>query len=353
MKEGFFRNKRILVTGHTGFKGSWLTLWLNTIGADVVGFSLDPPSNPYLYKFFDSNLREKLTNIRGDIRKATDISRVVKEYEPEIVFHLAAQPILRSSYKHPVTTYITNTIGTLNLLDALRKFGDAKAIVNVTTDKVYANLGKKHAYKEDEKLGGNDPYSSSKACSELITQAYYQSFFSGIGVATARAGNVIGGGDWGKYRIVPYLLSSQTQNKTIIIRKEDQNAIRPWTYILDILNGYLTLGEKLYRDQRRYSGAWNFASGYVKTVRNLLDEFSKYWNIKYTIKESRIQEEKVLLLNSMKSRTELGWKPIVNFERGVKDTAYWYSYFYTNHRKDQIYKYSLGLLNDFRNRLHG
>lgn len=351
MREGFFRKKKVLITGHTGFKGSWLTLWLDTLGAEIVGFSLNPPSRPYLYQLLEFS--KNVVNVRGDIRKITDISKVVREYEPDIIFHLAAQPILRYSYDFPLDTYITNSIGTLNLLEAVRKFGETRAIVNVTTDKVYANTGKNHAYGEEEKLGSNDPYSSSKACSELITQAYHQSFLSGIGVATTRSGNVMGGGDWGRYRIIPYLLSSQIHDKTLIIRKTDKDDVRPWTYIFDVLNGYLTLGERLYERPQRYSGAWNFGTNYVKTVMDLLKEFSAYWSIKYEIRESVIKEEKTLLLNTAKSRAYLGWKPITSFNKGVKDTAAWYNDFYNNKNRVAISMYSQEQLNDFRHRLHG
>ena len=351
MRGGFFKNKTVLITGHTGFKGSWLSLWLDTLGANIIGFSLNPPSRPYLYPFLKFN--GEIINIRGDIRKLANISKVIRDYEPQIVFHLAALPILRISYEFPVDTYITNTVGTLNLLEAVRKFGKANAVINVTTDKVYANIGKKHAYKENEKLGGDDPYSSSKACSELITQSYQQSFFSGIGVATARAGNVMGGGDWGKFRIIPYLLSSHVQNRTLKIRKTDKDDVRPWTFIFDVLNGYLSLGEKLYERPKRYSGGWNFGSGYVKTVMNLVNGFSAYWPIKYKIVKSDIQEEEMLLLDSTKSEEELGWKPLIDFREGVKETAYWYSNFYKNHSKDFVTNYSLERLADFKKRLYG
>ena len=350
MRESFFKNKRVLITGHTGFKGSWMTLWLNALGAEVVGFSMTPPSKPYLYQSlkFENNV----VNIRGDIRKPSTILKAVRDYEPELVFHLAAMPIVRSGYELPLDTYMTNSIGTLNLLEAVRKFGKTKAVINITTDKVYANGGKKHAYKEYEKLWSNDPYSSSKVCSELITQSYHHSFFSGIGMGTARAGNVIGGGDWGRYRIIPYLLSSQVRNSTLAIRKTDKDAIRQWTYILDVLNGYLSLGEKLYKYPTKYSGAWNFGSTYVRTVMDLIKEFSKHWRIKYKIEGSKIKEEPVLLINSAKSMEKLNWKPLISFRDSVKNTADWYSNFYsTNNRKD-ITEYSLEQLNDFRRRLH-
>ena len=212
----FYKNKQVLVTGHTGFIGSWLTLWLTELGADVIGFSLKPPSNPYHYRFL--GLEDKVTNVRGDIRKKDQVLNLIKKHEPEVVFHLAARPILLDSYIDPIDTYITNAIGTLNLLDAIRRTGKTKAILNMTTDKVYENKGTRVAYKEDDKLGGYDPYSSSKACSELITKSYKNSFLSDAGVATVRAGNIIGGGDWGALRLMPDLILSHVNNNTITIR---------------------------------------------------------------------------------------------------------------------------------------
>ncbi len=348
MKESFFKNKRVLITGHTGFKGSWLTLWLDQLGADITGFSLNPPSNPYHYKFLE--LENKIADVHGDIRKAEDVAKAVRDYEPQMIFHLAAHPILLSSYSDPVDTYMTNTIGSLNVLEAARKFGNVRSFVNVTTDKVYANIGKMDAYKEGEPLGSNDPYSSSKACSELITQTYRQSFLSDTGVTTARAGNVMGGGDWGKYRVIPDLVQSYVHKKEIEIRHPD--AIRPWTHVFDILNGYLTLGEMAYERPKEYSGPWNFASGVVKTVEDLVKEFSNHWSIRYRIGKAKLHEDKLLLLNSDKSRKRLKWKPLLDFETSVKMTVDWYAYFYNNTRdKKPISRYSLLQLNNFRNNL--
>ena len=350
MRQNFFKGKSVLITGNTGFVGSWLTLWLDELGADITGFSLLPPSKPYHYGFLE--FRSKVTDIRGDIRKISAISKAVRDHEPEIIFHLAAQPILLCSYKKPVETYVTNAIGTLNLLESCRKFGKTNVVVNVTTDKVYANTGKMRAYKEDDKLGSNnDPYSTSKACSELITQAYYQSLLSDMGVATARAGNIMGGGDWGRYRIIPDLVYSDQNGRMVTLRNPD--AIRPWTYIFDVLNGYLTLGEKLYENPARYSGAWNFGPDSIKTVEGLVSEFSKYLKIKYKTGKGKLHEDKIILLDSTKSRKELEWKPKVDFNSAVKETAEWYSYFYNNRNKENITRYSLKQLDSFRKRLHG
>ncbi len=330
----FFRNKKILITGHTGFVGSWMTLWLNMLEADLIGFSLNPPSNPSHYELL--GLDKDIVDIRGDIRDKKVISSTIKEHEPEIIFHLAAQPILLRSYGSPIETYMTNAIGTLNLLEALREEDAVKAIINVTTDKVYENLGRKEPYKENDKLGGNDPYSSSKACSELITKAYKESFFAGTGVATARAGNIIGGGDWGEKRIVTDIVNARMKKTKLIIRNPE--AVRPWSNVLDIINGYLILCENLYRNPEEYSGAWNFSAGETKTVLDLVNEFSMHWNIECEIKrpEKKLEEE-LLLLDSGKSRTKLKWKPKMSFEESVKQTALWFDSFFKDSNKMKTY----------------
>jgi CDP-glucose 4,6-dehydratase len=343
----FYKNKKILITGHTGFVGSWLTLWLSNSGAEVIGFSLNPPSKPYLYRIL--NLEDKITNIRGDIRNRNKVESIIKEYRPEIVMHLAAQPILLKSYEEPINTYLTNVIGTLNLLEANRKNDNLKAILNVTSDKVYENVKQRKGYVEENKLGGYDPYSSSKSCSEIVTNAYKNSFYNEIGVATARAGNIIGGGDWGENRLVPGLVESSINKKRIFIRHP--KSIRPWTHIFDILNGYLTLTNAAYNNPEKYSDSWNFSTKYRKSVRDVINEFSKYFKINYKIKADVRHEEDILLLNSVKARRLLGWKSKVGFEEAVRLTAEWYNNFYNN-RKD-IYEYSVGQLAKFEKGLNG
>lgn len=338
----FFKNKKILITGHTGFVGSWLTLWLNMLEADVVGFSLDPPSKPYHYELlgFDNDI----TEIRGDIRNENEVLGVIKEHMPEIVLHLAAQPILLRSYDSPVDTYMTNVIGTLNLLEASRKAGGTKAIINVTTDKVYENLNREEPYREEDRLGGADPYSSSKACSELITRTYNESFFTDIGVATARAGNIIGGGDWGGKRIITDIVNAERKKIMLTIRNPE--AIRPWSDVLDIVNGYLMLCENLYLDPKGYFGAWNFSANETKTVLDLVKEFSMYWKIKYEVKRPKKKlEEEILLLDSTKSRTRLNWKPKMSFGESVKQTALWFDTFFKDDSK--IREYSTERVGDF------
>ena len=347
MKAGFYKNKRIFITGHNGFVGSWLTLWLDKVGADITGFSLSPPSKPCHYDLL--GLDKKINNIRGDVRKVADLTRAIREYEPQIIIHLAAQAILLKSYEDPVGTYSTNFIGTLNVLEAARKSSSTEAILNVTSDKVYENVKSRDPYKEKDKLGGYDPYSSSKACSELVTQAYRNSFLSGIGVATARAGNILGGGDWGAYRLMPDLMNSYLKGNKVIVRNPD--AIRPWTYILDVLNGYLVLTEKLYKNPKQYSEGWNFSSPYRKTVIDLIREFTKNYPINYKIIKAKDHEDKVLLLDAAKARKRLNWEPIMGFDETVRDTASWYNYFYKCHDKG-IGDYSKQQLRQFEERLH-
>lgn len=346
MNETFYKNKQILITGHTGFVGSWLTLWLSSVGADVVGFSLNPPSTPYFYKML--KFGNKVTNIRGDIKKKDKIESVVKEYAPEIVIHLAAQPILLKSYVDPVNTYLTNAVGTLNLLEANRKNDDLKAILNVTSDKVYENVGQTKGYAETDRLGGYDPYSSSKTCSEVITSAYRDSFYNGTGIATARAGNIIGGGDWGENRLIPGLIESAIKKKTILIRHP--KSIRPWTHILDILNGYLILTEKICKNPSQYSGQWNFSSRYTKSVAEVIDELTEYFKVKYKIKFDKRHEENILLLDPSKSEEILAWESVVSFREAIKSTAEWYKEFYNN--RERIQEYSLKEIKRF-GRLYG
>ena len=345
MTPNFYKNKSILVTGHTGFVGSWLSLWLNQKMADITGLSLNIPSNPYHYKLLDL---ARVKSIRCDIRDRKAVAKIIKDCEPDMVFHLAAQPILLKSYENPVETYLTNVIGTLNLLEACRNSGSTKAVVNVTTDKVYENKKQMKAYVESDRLGGHDPYSSSKACSEFVTAAYRDSFLSGIGVATARAGNILGGGDWGAHRLMPDLFSAGNNGRKVVIRHKD--SVRPWTHVLDILNGYLTLGESLYKNPKAYSEAWNFSSKQIKTVVDVINEMSKYYKVRYTIKEGKQNEEKLLLLDSAKARKRLGWKPKLDFRQSIKLTASWYNVFYKN---QDAADFSEKQLREFQKRLHG
>ena len=253
---GFWAGKRVFLTGHTGFKGSWLSLWLQTMGAKVTGFALAPPTSPSLFEA--ARVADGMTSIIGDIRDAAALKDALVAADSEIVLHMAAQPLVRASYDDPVGTYATNVMGTVHLLEAVRAAASVRACVVVTTDKCYENREWAWGYREDEPMGGFDPYSNSKGCSELVTSAYRRSFFqhSGIALGSARAGNVIGGGDWAADRLVPDILRAFEQNKPVVIR--NPNATRPWQHVLEPLSGYLVLAERLYNDGQAFAEGWNF-----------------------------------------------------------------------------------------------
>ena len=324
----FWKGKKVFITGHTGFKGSWLSFWLQEMGAEITGYALDPPTIPNLFELL--NLKPRLKSIQGDVRDLKFIKKHIKGID--IVFHLAAQPLVRESYKNPVETYTTNVVGILNLLEAFRGHETLKAIVNVTTDKCYENRGRpKAAYKENEPMGGFDPYSNSKACSELVTDSYRKSFYhSGakIGVATARAGNVIGGGDFASDRLIPDCIRGIMNKEKIIVRNPDST--RPWQHVLEPLSGYLMLAESLCESPKEFSEGWNFGPNPkdAKTVRNIMDAFCKFWgnDAKYEIKKDpgAPHEADYLKLDSSKSRKKLLWRPRWNSETAVKKVVEWH-----------------------------
>ena len=307
----FWKDKRVFLTGHTGFKGSWLSLWLQSIGADVHGFALSPPTQPAL--FSEANVGVDMTSSFGDIGDFKHLMDVMGKYQPDIIFHGAAQPLVRFSYKYPIETYVTNVLGTVHVLEAARQVGTAKAIVNITTDKCYEIQDKKLGYCEEDTLGGHDPYSSSKACSELISSTYRESYFenSGISLATARAGNVIGGGDWAVDRLVPDILRSFEKGQSVLVR--NPHAIRPWQHVLEPLSGYIMLAEKLFSD-KNFAEGWNFGP-------NDEDARSVQWIVEYMVASWKQgvgwksdegvhpHEANVLKLNITKSRNRLGWSP--------------------------------------------
>lgn len=326
----FWKNKKVLITGHTGFKGSWLSIWLHELGANVCGYSLEPNTEPSLFKL--ANIEQLLHSNIGDIRDLPHLQQVFSEFEPEIVFHMAAQPLVRESYVNPVDTYSTNVMGTVNILESVRFCPSVKAIVNVTTDKVYENKEWNWGYREIDRLGGYDPYSNSKACSELVTSSYTSSFFNpekyeqhGVAVGTARAGNVIGGGDWSKDRLIPDIIKSINNNEKIIIR--NPSAVRPWQHVLEPLQGYLMLAEKLYLEGVKWNGAWNFGPKESNlTVKELLNIFianiNKKIDIEYT--QSILQETNILKLNCEKAMTSLKWIPRADSNTNVLKALRWY-----------------------------
>ncbi len=317
-----YKGKTVLITGDTGFKGSWLALWLLNLGANVVGFALSPKTEKDNYAV--CNLGDKLTHIDGDIRNYKSISKVFFEYEPEIVFHLAAQALVMESYKDPLNTFSTNVMGTVNLFEAIRHTPSVKVAINITSDKCYENNEWIYGYREIDPLGGKDPYSASKGASELVTSSYLRSFFNQDGsasIASARAGNVIGGGDWAENRIFPDCMRALINNKPIAIRNPE--AVRPWQHVLEPLSGYLTLGSLLYTKGKKYSGAWNFGplSKNMISVKKLVEEALKQWGSGEYIIESKLsknEEARLLHLDISKAVNELGWHPVLDFRQTLK-----------------------------------
>jgi CDP-glucose 4,6-dehydratase len=326
MNPAFWRGRRVFLTGHTGFKGGWLSLWLAQQGAKVSGFSLAPAAAP---NFFETaRVGEVLvTHETGDIRDAGLLARAMARAEPEIVFHLAAQSLVRPSYAAPVETYATNVMGTVHLLEAARGIPGIAAIVNVTSDKCYENRETAHRYAEDDAMGGYDPYSSSKGAAELVSAAYRRSYFSepGPALASARAGNVIGGGDWAEDRLVPDFFRALDEGKPLVIRSP--HAVRPWQHVLEPLSGYLRLAEMLAEDGGAYAGGWNFGpdAASEQTVGFVADELARRMGGTVEIAQTPQPHEAGLLrLNSAKARTKLGWTPRWTLETALARTADWH-----------------------------
>ncbi|SDF90544.1 CDP-glucose 4,6-dehydratase [Paraburkholderia phenazinium] len=333
----FWQGRRVFLTGHTGFKGSWLALWLQRLGAQVTGYALEAPTQPSLFE--EARVADGLEHILGDVRDAGAVRAAMERAQPEVVFHLAAQSLVRHSYAEPVETYATNVMGTVHVLDAARRIGSVRAVVNVTTDKCYENLETERAYRESDVLGGRDPYSNSKACSELVTQAYRQSFFApgatsrpngvhSTGIATARAGNVIGGGDWAVDRLVPDLLRAFDQGVPAIVRRP--HAVRPWQHVLEPLAGYLTLAERLYAQPQQYSGAWNFGprpddmrpvDAIAAALTSALGEHAAYV---VQAEAGAPHEAGLLLLDAAKARGELDWDSALELEEALRWIAEWH-----------------------------
>jgi CDP-glucose 4,6-dehydratase len=322
----FWRGRRVCITGHTGFKGSWLALWLQALGAQVHGYALAPLAGPNL--FTQAGIADGLDGQTiADIRDADMLRRAVLAAEPEILFHLAAQPLVRRSYREPVETYAVNVLGTVNLLEAVRACPSVRAIVNVTTDKCYANNGSPCAFREDDALGGHDPYSSSKACAELVTAAYRDSFLqaAGTAVATARAGNVIGGGDWSPDRLLPDFFRAAQAKRALEVRYPE--AIRPWQHVLEPLVGYLLLAERLFSDGSRFAGGWNFGpvEADAKPVRWILDHLTArlpgtHWK---SVGGAHPHEAQRLRLDSSKAAAQLGWRPRWDLVSALDRTVEW------------------------------
>lgn len=326
MNRDFWKGKRVLITGHTGFKGSWLSMWLRRLGAEVFGIALDPPTDPSMYEIADIIHAISLNNdYRCNLRIFSD-SEIVYHIDADIIFHLAAQPIVLRSYEYPVETFETNIMSTVHLLEAARST-TAKAIVVITTDKVYEDQDI-YPYRETDRLGGHDPYSASKACVELIVESYRRSFFfkTDTRIATARAGNVIGGGDFGEHRLVPDIVRAWLKNETLQIR--NPNAVRPWQHVLDPLAGYMALAERLCSPEGKdFEGGWNFgpSSKDILTVGRLVDMITGATaNIETEIVNNPAKETDCLLLDSTKSRRLLNWRPRYDVLKAISETAVWY-----------------------------
>ena len=330
---GFYRGKKVLVTGHTGFKGSWLCEVLLAMGADVSGYSLAPNTSPNLYTAL--GLEKRVAGHLGDIRDYAPLAKAFGKTRPEMVFHLAAQPLVRDSYDDPLYTFSTNVMGTANVLECMRQRPGVKAAVIITTDKVYeAKEGKPH--KETDVLGGYDPYSSSKVCAEHVTRCYTRSFFNPKNgtktlIASARAGNVIGGGDWSKDRLVPDIVRSIFEKKEPVALRNPE-AVRPWQHVLDPLFGYLVLAKKLHEGDRKAVGAWNFApekESFITTEKLVTEAIKRIGNGSYVVKkEPGKHETGILKLDASKAKKELGWKPMLGIDESLEWTLEWYKSFY-------------------------
>jgi len=331
MNPAFWQGKKVFLTGHTGFKGGWLSLWLQKLGAQVTGYSLHAPTNP---SFFDSALvADGMTSIIGDIRDGTALKAAMHAAASEIVIHMAAQSLVRRSYVDPLETYSTNVMGTVHLLEAVRQCSTVRAVVNVTTDKCYENKEWIWAYRENESMGGYDPYSNSKGCAELVTSAYRNSFFNpkqyvqhGVALATARAGNVIGGGDWATDRLIPDTLTAFAQGKPVVIRSP--RAVRPWQHVMEPLHGYLILAERLYQDGANFAEAFNFGprSDDTKSVEWVVRKLSTFWGERasWSVDVGEHPHEAIFLrLDISKAEHYLDWRPRLNLEQALQLTVDW------------------------------
>lgn len=361
-----YKGKKVFVTGHTGFKGGWLVLWLKSLGAEVLGYSLKPNTNPALFGV--CSLDKQIKSVFGNILDVEKLERTMKEFNPDVVFHLAAQPLVRLSYLEPVSTYQTNVIGTLNVLEAARKCSNVKVFVNITTDKCYENKEVARGYKEDEPMGGYDMYSSSKGCVEIMSSSYRRSFLKGgnpYAMATARAGNVIGGGDWAEDRLIPDCVRAiegdTTKNNsstyqpinlsTIVIR--NPIAVRPWQHVLEPLSGYLLLGQKLFESGLKYAQGFNFgpAEESVLTVADVAQKVVKYYGKGEVVigEKSDLHEANLLMLNVEKAKEVLGWIPTYTAEEAIKETVEWYKRFYAG---EQMLDFTLNQIKVYEERIN-
>lgn len=350
-----YEGKTVLITGHTGFKGSWLTLWLQKLGAKVVGYSLEPPSFPSMFNLL--NLNESIISIHGDIRDFNTLLNTMQEHKPDIMFHMAAQALVRPSYDDPIATYSTNVLGTATVMEAVRKYKRLKAFINVTSDKCYENNEWVWGYREEDRMGGSDPYSSSKGCAELVFSSFLRSYFP---IATykkehttlcgsVRAGNVIGGGDWGKDRLIPDCVTSLHNNKPISLRFP--NAIRPWQHVLEPLSGYLYLGAQLLNEKQEFVDGWNFGPSEDSAweVERVVQHIIKVWGKgDYTISSTQNPHEaNWLKLDCSKARQILGWHPTWLANEAIEHTINWYKMYYNDAPSNDLLELSLNTIRIF------
>ncbi len=352
ISNNFWKNKKVLITGHTGFKGSWLTIWLESMGAKIVGVSLDPLNEKNLYDL--AKIGKKIKSLRCDIRNRDELKKIFSRSKPEIVFHLAAQPLVIKSYKNPVETYETNFMGTLNILESIRNISSVKACIVVTSDKCYQNNEWNWGYRENDPLGGHDPYSSSKGSCELLVNSYRLSYFTGKNktkIASVRAGNVIGGGDFSDDRLIPDAVNSFVSKKILKIRSP--KSTRPWQHVLEPLGGYILLAQKLISKNSHFDQAWNFGPypEDIRTVRDVIDIFVKKWGkeFKYKIEKSKnIHEAKLLSLDCSKAIHEMKWRPNWNLEKAIEHTVNWYKAYL---QKEDLYNITLIQINEYLNQI--
>jgi CDP-glucose 4,6-dehydratase len=327
MDPAFWRGRRVFLTGHTGFKGAWLSLWLQALGAELTGFADGVPTTPSLYELAD--VGREMEDVRGDVRDPDAVAAALGACEPEVVIHMAAQPMVRRSFAEPRATYETNVMGTVNVLEAVRLGAGVRAVVNVTSDKCYENQEWDWGYREVEPMGGHDPYSSSKGAAEIVTAAYRRSYFSdpaGPRLASARAGNVIGGGDWGEDRLVPDVMRAALAGETTLVR--NPNSIRPWQHVVNPLSGYLALAEAIW-DSPEQAGGWNFGpvDEEARPVGWLIERLAALWpdRVRWTLDDGpHPHEAHYLKLDSSKARARLGWAPLVGLDTALAETASWY-----------------------------
>ena len=332
MEPSFWQGKKVFVTGHTGFKGSWLSLWLKKLGAEVVGYALAPLTSPALFQV--SAVAQGMTSVTGDIRDRTNLCQVMSSAAPEIVIHMAAQALVRYSYDHPAETYEVNVMGTVNLLEAVRACESVRTVLVVTSDKCYENREWTRGYREEDAMGGYDPYSNSKGCAELVVSAYRSSFFkqgSPVAVATARAGNVIGGGDWSADRLIPDMVRSFSNNEPVVIR--NPQAVRPWQHVFEALSGYLLLLEKMWEEPEPFSEGWNFGpdDSDSKTVSWVVDAFARRWGDAQWSAEDNPEhphEAHHLHLDCAKAKSKLHWQRVVDLETALEWIVKWYRCYY-------------------------